>query len=132
MTDLLINLVNLIKIISGTLKQTSPEGGLCLGDVVMYSCMVQASFSLVWMYTDSSGNTLQPYAFPFDDSVNRKEVLGPLELELTFAVPVSASTGNITSTATFASGLTAADEGAVITCVGSNNLADVTISFAGE
>ena len=99
---------------------------------MVYSCVVEASHALVWTYTDSSGSTLSS-DFVFDDPVNSKKVLGPLELELTFTEQVGPSTGNIMSTATFASGLTAADEGAVILCTGNNDSPDaITISFAGE
>ena len=98
---------------------------------MVYSCMVQASHQLVWRYTDSSGSTVSN-PFVFDDPVNSKQNLGPLELQLTFTEQVDLSTGNIRSTATFASGLTAAEEGAVITCTGTNDSPDATISFASE
>ena len=97
---------------------------------MIYSCMVQASDSLLWRYTEN-GSTLSQ-SFIFDNPVNSKHVLGPLELELTFAEQVSEFAGNIISTATLASGLTAAEEGAVISCAGNNNSSEIAISFAGE
>ena len=96
----------------------------------MYSCVVQASHSLVWRYTEN-GNTLA-YSFILDDPVTSKHVLGPLELELRSAEATSEFAGNMISTATFASGLTAAEEGAVISCAGTNDSPEITISFAGE
>ena len=96
----------------------------------MYSCMVQASHSLLWRYTEN-GSTLS-YSFVFNDPVTSKHVLGPLEFELRSAEATSEFAGSIISTATFASGLTAAEEGAVIACVGNNNSPEMTITFAGE
>ena len=58
--------------------------------------------------------------------------MGPWDLKLTFAEKTGDFAGNIMSTATFRSGLTADEEGAVISCVGNNDSPDITISFAGE
>ena len=96
---------------------------------MIYSCMVQDSGVLLWTYT-SNGSTL-PYIFSYD-SVTTQYVLGPLELELTSVEETSESVFDLISTATFASGLTAAEEGAVISCGFSNSTQGIAIFFAGE
>ena len=97
---------------------------------MVYSCMVQTSHSLVWRYTEN-GSTLA-YSFIVDDPETSKHVLGPLELELRSAEATNEFAGNMISTATLASGLTAAEEGAVISCAGNNNSPEITITFTGE
>ena len=92
-----------------TLEQTSPEGGLCLADVVMYSCAVEDSHQLVWRYT-ANGN-IQSRSFVFDDPVNGQVFnLGLFELVLTDTEPITTTTGIIMPTATSANGLTLAEK----------------------
>ena len=75
-----------------TLEQTSPEGSLCLGDVVMYSCAVEDSHQLVWIYT-VNGNT-QSCSFGFDDHVDGQVFnLGLFELVLADTEPITTTTG---------------------------------------
>ena len=128
--NLFVTLVNSISILLVTLEQTSPEGSLCLGDVVTYTCAVEASHQLVWRYT-VNGDT-KPHPFVFDDPVTGQVFnLGPFELVLKSTEPVSSSAGNIMSTATVANGLSTAENGGVISCVGSTTPPGIMITFAG-
>ena len=122
--------VNSISIPVVILEQVSPEGGLCLGDTVTYSCAVKARYQLVWRYTVNGLTDSYPIVFndPVDGSVFN---LGPFEVVLIEADQIgTTSSGDIRSTATSASGLTSAENGAVISCVGDYSL-EITISFAG-
>ena len=122
-------MVNLFSLLSVTLEQTFPEGSLCLGDKVMYACTVEANHQLVWRYI--ANGVTKSHPFVFDDPVTSEVfILGPFELVLVSTEPVSSSEGNIMSTATVADGLTTAQNGVGISCVGSK-LLEITISFAG-
>ena len=95
-----------------------------------FTCAIENLHQLVWRYTVNGETNSESFVFndvPNDEVKN----LGPLRLVLVSTKFEAGSTfGNITSTATIASGLTSDENGAVISCVGSNP--PIMISFAGQ
>ena len=99
---------------------------------MIYSCRVQDAYALDWIYSGSGKDSNASISFSLHDSIGSKITLGPLQLKLIHVEQVTEFTASISSTATFASGLTTAEAGAIICCIGSDEFLGMTISFAGE